>query len=72
TAIMEQAVHAGLFAAQTDPHDAAETYISLLLGEIPMRHALGRLEPLCVADCTTRAERAFSLTCRLYASADSA
>ncbi|MFV0333838.1 MAG: TetR/AcrR family transcriptional regulator [Tropicimonas sp.] len=65
-AIMEQLVAVGRFHRDTAPADAAETYISLLLGEVPMRQALGRLAPLGPADCEARAGRAFELTNRLY------
>ena len=68
TAIMEQAVVAGLFRPETDPPDAAETYVSLLLGEIPMRQALGRHAALNESEALARANRAFSSTCRLYTS----
>ncbi|WER11309.1 hypothetical protein PUH89_12350 [Rhodobacter capsulatus] len=36
----------GRFAPDTDPAEAAETYISLLFGEGQMRQALGRQAPL--------------------------
>lgn len=64
--VMGQLVKAGKFRQRTDPADAAESYISLLLGEVQMRQALGRLEPLSETDITARSERALELTCRLY------
>lgn len=71
TAIMERATAAGAFCPQTDPPDAAETYVSLLLGEVPMRQALGRHAPLSEQEAIARADRAFRLTCRLYRHRDS-
>lgn len=66
TAIMEQAIVAGIFGHETDPSDAAESYVSLLLGEIPLRQALGRLGPLSETEARERAERTFDLTLKLY------
>jgi hypothetical protein len=56
----------GCFRADVDPKEATETYISLLFGEVQMRQALGRLGPLDEPEIEARANRAFSLTCRLY------
>ena len=66
TAIMKQLASAGRFHGSVDPGEATETYISLLFGEVPMRQAMGRLPPLNSAEISTRAERAFKLTLRLY------
>lgn len=66
TAIMEQLIETGRFAPDVEPADAAETYVSLLMGEVPMRQALGRLDPLTDAECRARADRALSLVSRLY------
>jgi hypothetical protein len=41
--------------------------LCLLLGEVQLRQALGRLGPLDAAAIARRTERAFALTCRLYA-----
>ncbi|MFV0386722.1 TetR/AcrR family transcriptional regulator [Paracoccus sp. (in: a-proteobacteria)] len=65
-AIMGRLVAAGTFRPATDPAEAAETYVSLALGEIPMRQALGRLPPLTGTECAARAARALKLTCSLY------
>ena len=59
----------GRFAPDTDPAEAAETYVSLLFGEGQMRQALGRQAPLTPPQIVARAERAFALTRRLFASA---
>ncbi|KQB13213.1 hypothetical protein H9N28_11080 [Rhodobacter capsulatus] len=59
----------GRFAPDTDPAEAAETYVSLLFGEGQMRQALGRQAPLTPPQIAARAERAFALTRRLFASA---
>jgi AcrR family transcriptional regulator len=67
TAIMQKLITAGHYHPDTDPSEAAESYVSLLLGEVPMRQALGRIPPLGSAEIATRASRAFDLTNRLYA-----
>lgn len=66
TAIMMQLVAAGRFRDDTDPADAAESYISLLFGEVQLRQALGRMDVLDRTAIAQRAERAFDLTSRLY------
>ena len=66
-AVMGQLAVTGRFRPDTDPADAAESYISLLFGEVQMRQALGRIGPLDKADIEARARRALELTCRIYA-----
>lgn len=66
-AVMGQLVATGRFRPDTDTADAAESYISLLLGEVQMLQALGRIGPLDKADIEARARRALELTCRIYA-----
>lgn len=66
TAIMEQLVATGRFRSDTDPADAAESYISLLFGEVQMRQALGRMGPLDPPEIAARAGRAFDLIDKLY------
>lgn len=68
-ALMERLVHAGLFAPEVAPDDAAETYVALLFGEAQLRQALGNLPPFDEVERMRRSERAFSLTCRLYTTA---
>jgi len=69
TALMAEAVAVGQFAPGTDPAEAAETYVSLLFGEVQMRQALGRQAPLTPPQIAARAARAFALTRRLFAAA---
>jgi AcrR family transcriptional regulator len=66
-ALMARLVAAGAFRPGTDPAEAAEVYLALLLGEVQLRQAMGRLGPLDEAAIAARAARAFALTCRLYA-----
>jgi AcrR family transcriptional regulator len=66
-AVMQRLVATGVFRPGTDPAEAAEVHLSLLLGEVQMRQAMGRLGPLDAAAIAARAERAFALTFRLYA-----
>jgi AcrR family transcriptional regulator len=65
-AVMARLVETGAFASNLDPSEAAESYISLLLGETQMRQAMGRLGPLDDAAVEARAALAFTLTLRLY------
>jgi AcrR family transcriptional regulator len=67
--VMRRLVATGAFRADTEPAEAAEAYLSLLLGEVQLRQALGRLGPLDAEAIAARAERAFAATCRLYAAA---
>ena len=66
TKLMQQLCATGEFRAETDPADAAETYISLLMGEVPLRQALGRLGPLSGDDIALRATRAMDHLRRIY------
>ncbi len=66
TLTLSRLVSSGRFHRDTNPDEAAETYISLLFGEVPMRQAMGRLAPLDPPTIVQRANRAFDLTCRLY------
>lgn len=64
--LMKDLIRSGSFRKDIAPAEATETYISLLFGEVQMRQALGRLEPLDESAIEARANRAFSLTWRLY------
>ncbi|MEM7546007.1 MAG: TetR/AcrR family transcriptional regulator [Pseudomonadota bacterium] len=50
-----------------DVSEAAETYISLLIGDTQIRRVTGAMGPLSDADIERRAARAFKQFCRLYA-----
>lgn len=64
--IMTQLVVSGRFVEGTEPSVAAETYVSLLFGEVPLQQAMGRLAPLDAATIANRSERALELTLRLF------
>ncbi len=64
--LMSSLIRSACFRNDVDPKDAAETYISLLFGEVQIRQAFGRLGPLDEQTIQARANRAYSLTCRLY------
>lgn len=66
SSLMRRLIESRVFASETDPDDATETYISLLFGEVQIRQARGQLGPLDEAEISRRAERALALTCRLY------
>ncbi len=50
-----------------DPDEAAELYISLLIGDVQIRRATGALKSLSERDITLRSERAMRLLRQLYA-----
>lgn len=64
--LMVSLVKTGHFLENTEPGDAAESYISLLFGEVQMRQVMGRLQPLTEEEISRRSTRAFNLICRLY------
>lgn len=64
--LMARAAASGPLRADTDPAEAAEVYVALLFGEVPMRQAMGRLAPLTEAERQARAGRALALLLRLY------
>lgn len=64
--IMTQLIASGHFTGGTEPSMAAETYISLLFGEVPLQQAMGRLAPLDAATIAARSDRALELTLRLF------
>ena len=65
-ALMQRRVHAGVFAADVPPEEAAQTYVALLFGESQLRQALGNQPPLDEADRARQSARAYRLTCQLY------
>jgi AcrR family transcriptional regulator len=65
-AIMKKLIKSNIISKKTDPADGAESYVSLLFGEIPLRQAFGRIAPLSKKTIQARADRACSLTLRLY------
>jgi AcrR family transcriptional regulator len=66
TALMARLEDTGVFRLDSGPENAAGTYVSLLLGEIQFRQALGTLAPFGKDDVERQAETAFRLACRLY------
>lgn len=70
TRIMKQLVSSGRFRADTDANLAAETYISLLFGEIPMQQALGRIGPLDPPTIALRSELAMQHVISLFEDPD--
>ena len=64
--LMEDLAERGYLALDVDAEDAANSYVSLLFGEVQMRQALGVMLPLTEEEIRKRALRAFELTCRLY------
>ncbi|SDX91421.1 transcriptional regulator, TetR family [Ruegeria halocynthiae] len=64
--LMDDLAKRGTFGLDLDAEDAANSYISLLFGEVQMRQALGVMLPLTEEEIHERAVRAFELTCRLY------
>jgi AcrR family transcriptional regulator len=65
-ALMQRLVAAGVFEPDTGADEAAQSYLSLLLGEVQLRQALGNLPPFDEQEIARRAQRAFNLLCRLY------
>ncbi len=65
-ALMNELIEKGQFKQDLDAEDAANSYISLLLGEIQIRQALGVIPPSTEEEIQSRAARAFDLTCYLY------
>lgn len=66
-ALMQRLIECGRFAADVSAEEAAQTYVALLFGEAQLRQALGNLPPFDAAERSRRSQRAFDLTCRLYA-----
>ncbi len=64
--LMQRLVDSGVFAEDVLAADAAQSYVSLLLGEVQLRQALGNLPPFDNDEIVRRSARAFLLTCRLY------
>ena len=64
--LMQRLGDTGQFRLDAGPEDAAASYVALLFGEAQLRQALGTMPPLDEALITSRAARAFALTCRLY------
>lgn len=50
-----------------DADEAADVYISLLLGDVQIRRAIGALDGLCATEVEKRAARALKLITTLYA-----
>jgi len=51
--------------AFADPQEAVELYLNLLVGDLQIRRAIGRMPPLGPAAVDRRAARAFAYFCRL-------
>lgn len=66
-ALMDKLVRTGVFAPTAEPDEAAQTYVALLFGEAQLRQAMGTLPAFGPAEVAVQADRAFKLTCRLYA-----
>ncbi|TPL04460.1 TetR/AcrR family transcriptional regulator [Mesorhizobium sp. B2-4-10] len=64
--LLRTASRAGLIACD-DPAEAADIYISLLIGDLQVRRIVGVLEELPRAEIEQRSNRAFTLFLRLYA-----
>jgi len=69
--LMQRLVDSGAFAEDVLAADAAQSYVSLLFGEVQLRQALGNLPPFDDDEIARRSARAFMLTCRLYGSPSS-
>ncbi len=50
-----------------DPRSAAETYLSLLVGDWQVRRVIGTLSDITDTDITARADRAYEQFCQLFA-----
>lgn len=64
--LMERLAETSRFRQDTSAPEAAETFVSLLFGEVQFRQALGTIDPLTEAEIERRAARTFALICRLY------
>ncbi len=64
--LMQRLVAAGVFSADVESDEAAQSYVALLFGETQLRQALGNLPPFDEEEIARRAKRAFALTFRLY------
>lgn len=51
----------------SNPHEVLELYLGLLVGDLQIRRAIGRLPPLDNEMIEARADRAFTYLCRLLA-----
>jgi AcrR family transcriptional regulator len=65
TALFQQAVTDRLLTLE-NPHEAAEIYISLLIGDLQIERVIGVRDVMSDADITRRAERAYRLVLCLY------
>jgi len=64
--LMQRLVDSGAFAEDVLAADAAQSYVSLLFGEVQLRQALGNLPPFDDDEIARQSARAFMLICRLY------
>jgi len=64
--LLESAQRAGLILCD-DPAEAAEIYISLLIGDLQIRRVIGVIDELSIREAARRSHRAFDLFIRLHA-----
>jgi len=68
--VFAEAAELGYWSAET-AHEACQTYITLLVGDLQVRRVIGVIEPLTPEECEERAQKALSYTLRLFKTNDS-